>query len=90
MSARFIASLNVAVVLYSSGLTTGCFSSYAGHWCACVKFCVSLDHYALAQQQIDQGTGLGMDSFEAGQPDGVETACFRSNCTNTTGGLNQS
>ena len=37
-----------------------------------MEFCVSLDHYIQAQPQIDWSAGLGTDSFEAGQPDGVE------------------
>ena len=36
-----------------------------------VEFCVSLDHYACSQPQIERSTGMGMDSFEA---DGVENA----------------
>ena len=44
-----------------------------------MEFCVSLDHYARAQPQIDQSTGLGTDSFKAGQPDTIETAIPRSN-----------
>ena len=40
----------------------------------CVEFSASHDHYTQAQPPIDQGAGLGMDSFKAGQPDSGETA----------------
>ena len=43
-----------------------------------MESCVYLDHYARAQSHIDWSARLGTDSFEAGQPKGVETAISRS------------
>ena len=67
----------VVLLLYSTWLMTGflfaCISAYLH-----AELCISLDHYTRAQPQIDLSVGLGTDSFEAGQPDGVETTISRS------------